>query len=807
MSSVGRVAIVRHENPTVTASALVETLNKAHLGASVQATHTFGRQGSSRLGAKGGSAMGNAGEEEGGAMAGITDLASLQRAIGPWLALIVSFVGMMIAYLAPFLGLDRVSLWAIITPAIIIAASPLATPLLRAMILRKIDVNVLMMTAVMGALIIGDLTEAMAVLFLVLLADRVRRASLDYVARLLDTAGGRLLPQVARLADGREIALADVQVGHVILLRAGEQAPVDGVVIKGEAALDESALTGEACPVEKRTGSEVSGGTICQQGVIEYKCIAPADESNLCVIRDLVQDIACSRSPASETLDRFAAYYTPIVLLASFFMALAPEVGAAIRNGEGVAWQTGLYRGLELLVLACPCALAMAAPLPFLTTLASSASHAGVLFKSASALESLCRVQVLACDKTGTLTEGRFKVTGRQQLATSRTDFELTRKLAASLETQVAHRLSNAIVLDAVGCVTEAYYQARENRASSSGGLADVTKVKHIEGVGVEGVCTYQGNVYKVTVGNDFLLEDDDKEDEDLQAFISQHRGEAVLYIMVNGIAEAVLSLADSLRPEAPAMIEAMHKRGIETALLTGDSADVAAFIQSKVALTSVKARMKPKDKLVWIQERQAAAPPPSSSSSSADNGSHYFSLAVGSGKKGGEGGNRRDILVMVHEESGEVIQGTAAAAAAGAGQVDEDSSSTGGSGVDVLSHKRTLVAMVGDGINDGPSLTAADVSIAMGGGGTALAVQCADIILLSDNLARIPQAIKMSETIHAIVAQNIFLAVVLKFILLVVVFSGDGKLWEAVASDGLSLMAVILNGLRPLYLSKRIYT
>lgn len=682
MSSVGRVAIVRHETPTVSASTLVNTLNKAHLGASIQATHTFGRQGNSNLGEKGGGMMLTRGSSSlelsrgGDGAAGnghnVIDLACLQRTVGPWVALVVALLGMIIAYIAPALGLPSVTLYAIIIPAVIVAASPLFFPLVRAMLFRRIDINVLMSTAVIGALMIGDLPEAMAVLFLVLLADRVRRASFDYVARLLDTTSGRLLPSIARLIDGSEIPLNEVKVGDMILLRAGEAAPVDGEVMKGEAAVDESALTGEACPVEKRVGSEVSGGTICQTGVLEYRCIAPANESGLCVIRDLVQDIATTRSPAQETLDKFAAWYTPIVLVASFIVALAPEVGAAIRQSNPVNWQAGLYRGLELLVLACPCALAMAAPLPFLTTLASSASIAGVLFKSATALETLCRVQVLACDKTGTLTEGRFKVTDRLRLVTAQLDFDLARRLAASLEAKVAHRLSNAIVLDAVGCVTEAYYQSKEG--GGGGGLAEVQKLKHLEGVGVEGTCIYQGKSYTVVVGNDFLLEDEEKEDESLRAFVTKHRGQAVLYIMVNGVPEGVLSLADTLRPEAPAMIQAMHDLGLETALLTGDGADVAAVIQGQAKVGSVQARMKPKDKLRWIQERQAAHSP-AIYLERRQNDCSVLMCPVGGGR---ERDSEGDVLTRMEEQ------------ATGEG---------GGDGV--IAPKRTSVAMVGDGIND----------------------------------------------------------------------------------------------------------
>lgn len=790
VSAVGRVAVIRHTEP-ITTKVLLDTLNAAHLGASVQDVHTGHDDATDGRKTKRFRAC----------------LASMQRDVGAWAALFVALMGLLLAFLGVGLGWSRAVQWAAVGPCLVLAALPLGLPLLRAFKLRRVDVNVLMATAVVGAVLLGDLPEALAVLVLVLLADRVRDAALDYVARLLDSTSGRLVQaQVAHvLVPGKpteEVPLVAVKVGDICLVRAGEQAPVDGVVVRGEGVMDESALTGECMPVEKKEGSTVAGGSICQAGALEVECAAPASQSSLRVVQDLVQDIATTRAPSQELLDRFAAIYTPCVLLLSFTVALAPEVWGTLRHGRPGNWHAALYRGLELLVLACPCALAMATPLPFLTSLAASAARAGVLFKSAEALETLSKVQVLACDKTGTLTEGRFMVSGRYVLArTAQQEPELVRLLAASVEAMVAHRLSAAIVLDALGCVTEAYYDKQHNMKSKKK-LGKVTKVRHLEGVGVEGQCVFDAEPhlsYKVVVGNQVLLEDDDLADAGLQAFLGRFPGEAHLFVLVNGVPELALSLTDRLRPEAGSMLEAVQDLGIETALLTGDSSDVARSVQEQLGphlLSSVIARMKPWDKLRWVQDRQAQPPPSEAATSRLRRTSVFTFLRSPFGPKAGSA-NEPETLEDLEE-------------AAGLSHFDH-SGSFDGLAANTPSYilpgkKQTVVAMVGDGVNDGPCLTAANVGIAMGEHGTALAVQAADIVLLSDDLRRLPQAIHMSHAIRWIVVENLVLALGLKFLFMVFVFSGEERLWEAVASDGLSLLAVIVNGLRPLHLARRLY-
>jgi Cd2+/Zn2+-exporting ATPase len=855
VSEVGRVAVVRHTEPA-TATLLLSTLNAAHLGATLQDVYSSHHE-----------------DAEDHNQDLCSDWASqkrlraclgtMNRDAGPWAALFVASVGWVLSLVGHYFSWSSYLQWATVGPCLFLAFMPLTLPLLRAVQHRRVDVNVLMGVAVFGAVLLGDLPEALGVLLLVLLASRARSAALDYVARLLDSTTGRLVQvQVAHVvsfaataatADGgqvqqkggnevmTDVPLTAVKVGDVVLVRAGEQAPVDGVVVHGEGVVDESALTGECMPVEKEKGNLVAGGSICQTGALEVQCMAPASQSSLRVIQDLVHDIATTHAPSQELLDRFASYYTPIALALSFSMALAPDVWALVR-GEGVTergWQGALYRGLDLLVLACPCALAMATPLPFLTTLAASAARAGVLFKSAAALEALSTVQVLALDKTGTLTEGRFQVSGRMLMKrTAKLDPEMVRLLAASVESVVAHRLSAAVVLDALGCVTDAFYSAKEGggKGRHDGGgngknnkkvLAKVSKLRHLEGVGVEGVCVFEEATepeggYVVRVGNSALLQKEDLNDRALQAFLARYPGEAHLYVVVDGIPELALSLTDRLRPESGPMLKVLaDELKIETTLLTGDSLEVAKAVQARLGpdiLPTIQARMKPVDKVHWIQARQLQPPSFRVATSALRRSSVFAYLALPF-----QGSKASSYQVPDEPESLDDLE-----AAAGLFRSEEQYSHEGlfsrifsrrdtsssitnmpaeGQQQQPPPMKQCIVAMIGDGINDAPSLRAADVGLAMGEHGTALAVQAADVVLLSDDLSRIPQAIRMSHFVRWVVVQNLFLALGLKVFLMLLVCSGrEVQLWEAVASDGLSLMAVIINGLRPLYMARKIY-
>lgn len=598
----------------------------------------------------------------------------------------------------------------------------------------------------------------------------------------------------------REVPCDLVKVGEIVLVRAGEAAPVDGRVIHGEGVMDESALTGESLPVAKKVGDGVFGGSLCQAGVVQLECTAVAGQSGAQRVQALMADIAATRPPAQEAIDSLAGRYTWLMLLLAGGTALLTPLLV------GGGWRLAALRGLSLLVLACPCALAIAAPLPFLAALAASTRNGtGVLFRSAAALETLGRVTVVGLDKTGTLTEGRFCVVGRRRLqATSKLEEGLVRRLAASVEAMVAHRLSAALVMDAIGCVTEAYH----NKQGGGSVLADVTGLKVVEGVGVEGTCVFpseKGRPYRVCVGNEGWLPKGGVDEEQVAGFRAAHPGMVHLFVVVDGVPEMALALTDKLRAEAQGMLVALGEMGVEAAMLTGDSAEVARAVDRRLVLSNgkrllgeVRARMKPAGKLQWVKGRQErktveeepVVVPVVAKKSKCSKGcckSKSTQLAAAAveegriGDKGGQDGGGKEVVVVPAPAGATAVKGKR--------RKDVE-----------------VVAMVGDGVNDGPALTSADVGIAMGAHGAALAVSAAGVVLLADDLRRVPQAMTMAQAVRRVVRANVAWALLPKLIVLVLVSGGWGRLWMAVASDGMALGMVLLNGLRPLWMARGIY-
>ena len=439
ISAVGRVAVIRHTSATSTAL-LLTTLNDAHLGASLQDVVSDSNSSGNIS-----SSSNNRGL--------LSRFRRPFRKVAPWLPLLLAGAGWLLSSYGNSRPWPRSLHHSLPLPCLLLASLPLFLRILRAGQRKQFTVDFLMATAVVGALLLGDVNEALEVVGLVAVAERVKGMALGYVGKLVEGTGGRLnQAQVARVVEeggdavattaaaaaaaGRkgiqstavERPLSSVRIGDVVVVRAGEACPVDGQVLRGEAVMDESGLTGECMPVRKQGGSFVSGGSICQAGAMEVECTALPSESSLRRVQEMVQDIATTRGPSQGTVDSFAAIYTPLLILLALAVAVHPPLSLLLLYlssssppPSSLILQSsllqGLYRSLELLVLACPCALAMSSSLPFLTTLAGSATHGGVLFKSASALETLGKIQVMACDKTGTLTEGRFQVTGRIALA------------------------------------------------------------------------------------------------------------------------------------------------------------------------------------------------------------------------------------------------------------------------------------------------------------------------------------------------------------------------------------------------------
>ena len=642
---VGRIAYATHRPHLVGAQALADALNEHNLGASVAAAPE---------------AADNVEEP-----VDYKELAFVAALL----------LGLALGYVIP-------SLLVVVAVG---GAAPLARDAVRGALLQKrLDVNALMLCAVLGALALKDTGEAATVGAVAAFARFAEAECLRRVRNALADASASEGAQVkATKGDGTVVDADSLIVGDVVIVRAGERVPCDGVVVSGKAAIDESALTGEPLPVHKAKGESVSGGTVATNGFVKIKVSATRAEDAAAELRRLVDEAQASSTRTQEVLQEFAAYFTPGVLVTAMLVALV----------------VSLQRALVLLVVACPCALVLAAPVPAVASIGAGARR-GILVKAASALEALAQVSIVCADKTGTLTQGRCRV-----VAAGGPSGKDALRLAASLEAKSTHPLAAAVVNEAVGCVGE--------DVAGGGSLAeDVRDVNVVAGAGMAG--TVEGHAVKVGTAAFCGVT--------TETWAPKHPGATLVWVAVDNIPSLCLAVVDPLRAETPRALQTMFGMGLRVAVLTGDTpaAAHAALEATKIdtARVDVRASCAPPDKLAYV-----------------------------------------------------------------------NACMDGGAGV----------LFVGDGVNDAPALAAASVGVAMGAGGTAMAVDAADLALMTDDVALLPAAIDLGRTCTRLVKQNIGIAVGVKALVVVCALAFDLALWVAVLADLGSLLLVVANGSRPL--------
>ncbi len=549
---------------------------------------------------------------------------------------------------------------------------------------KVLGIDFLMTIAVLGALAIGEWREGATVVFLFALAEWLEDRSMDR-ARSAIAAVMKLAPEVATLASGSDVPAGSVTVGTRLLVRPGARLPLDGRVVAGASSVDESALTGESVPVSKKVGDAVSAGTVNQMGALEVESTATAGDSAVARMARLVEEAQAARSPTEQWVERFSRIYTPVVVVLALIVAVVPPL-------FGGGFQAWLYKALVLLVVACPCALVLSTPVTVVSALARAA-RAGVLVKGGVHLEALGRLRALAMDKTGTLTEGRFRVIDCVPI-NGFTEAELHHVVAA-VELRSSHPLAGALLAHA--------YTGNE--------IIGAATYETIEGEGV--VATVDGR--SVHVGNHRMAMrlglHGEEEHARLESWMTE--GRTVVYVGIDGKLAGHLSLADVPRGEAKDAVQALSAIGLRLAILTGDNRGTAEAVGRSVGIGLVLADLLPAGKVEAIRELRAT----------------YKS-----------------------------------------------------------------VGMVGDGINDGPALAAADVGIAMGTRGTAVAMEAADVALMGDDLRRLAWAIRMGRAALARVQLNVALAIGAKVVVMVLAVLGLANLWLAVAADtGTSLVVIAL--------------
>jgi Cd2+/Zn2+-exporting ATPase len=552
-----------------------------------------------------------------------------------------------------------------------------------------IGIDLLMSIAATGAVIIGEYTEGALVLFLkdisvkleVIAANRARHA----IEALMD-----LRPEVAMIKrNGEEIEVPVDQVmpGELFVVKPGDRIPLDGAVVDGNTTVDQSMMTGESVPVHKGYLDEVFAGTINLDGALSVKTTRASTESMLSNILRMVQEAEERRSPTENIVNRFARYYTPLIIALASILTLTPPLLF------GAPLVPSVYNGLVLLVIGCPCAFTIATPVAMVSAL-TSASRNGVLIKGSTFIEEMNKAKVFAFDKTGTLTQGKLKVTDVIPYGVSRVELI---SVAATLEENSKHPIADAIkemaIQENVPVLPSTEFQSRTGKGIEA----------NIEG---EGYC----------IGNMRLFNENDISCPEDAIHELETQGKTTILVARDDEVIGIISLQDTRRVGAKDAVSELKKNGMKVEMLTGDNETTAAAIAEQLGFNGYHANLLPDEKLETIEKLKAH-------------------------------GN---------------------------------------------------VVMIGDGVNDAPALAAANVGIAMGGLGSDIALETADIVLLEDNLTRLNYIQRLASTTLSRIRENIAISLGMKLIIVVLAAMGTISLWQSIIMGDVGLaLLVILNSIR----------
>ncbi len=606
--------------------------------------------------------------------------------------IIIAAVLMIVLSLVPLTGWARLA--AFMVPYLVIGHDILRKAF-KGIIKRQVfDENFLMAVATIGAIILGEYVEGVAVMLFYQIGELFQSYAVGKSRRNI-TALMDIRPDYANLeTDGtvEQVDPDDVDPGSVILVRPGEKVPIDGVVLSGESTLNTSALTGESVPRNVSAGDEIISGCINMTGVLRIRTTKAFEESTVSKILDMVENASSLKSRSENFISRFARYYTPAVCYGALALALIPPIVRMLVLHASPDWSTWVMRALTFLVISCPCALVISIPLTFFAGI-GGASHAGVLVKGSSYLETLSRAKYVVFDKTGTMTQGVFEVAG---LHHNQMEPEKLLEYAALAESYSSHPISQSL--------REAYGKAvDQNRVS------DVTEHS---GKGITACVDGQD----VAVGNARLMEM-----LGIPYEVCRSIG-TVVHIAVNGRYEGHFLIADKIKPHAGKAIDALKRSGVkQTIMLTGDIKTVGEAVAGELGIDQVHCELLPADKVALVEQ-------------------------------------------LLGQRS-----------------------------------SKEAVVFVGDGINDAPVLSRADVGVAMGAMGADAAIEAADIVLMDDDPLKISKAIRISRKCLRIVYENIYFAIGVKLICLALGAVGLAGMWAAIFADVGVMVIAVLNAIRAL--------
>jgi Cd2+/Zn2+-exporting ATPase len=564
------------------------------------------------------------------------------------------------------------------------------------------DENFLMAIATVGAIVLalvqsGDYMEAIAVMLFYQIGELFQSIAVgksrQNISALMD-----IRPDYANIeVDGQltQVDPDEVTIGSIIVVQPGEKVPIDGIVEEGVSSLNTSALTGESLPRDVAVGDEIISGCINMSGLLKIRTTKEFGESTVSKILDLVENSSSRKSRSEDFISKFAKYYTPAVCYAALALAIIPPVINLI-IGNDAGWGTWIYRALTFLVCSCPCALVISIPLSFFAGI-GGASREGVLVKGSNYLETLSQTQCVVFDKTGTMTQGVFEVSGVHH---NRMEEDKLLEYAALVESYSSHPISKSL--------QKAYGKTIDQ--------SRVTEVEEISGHGV----TAKVDGIKVAVGNGKLMKQLGLEYQDC------HQVGTVVHVAVDGQYEGHILICDLLKPTAKDAIAALHKAGIKkTVMLTGDRKAVADQVAGELGIDEVHSELLPADKVSWVEK-------------------------------------------LLAEKEG-----------------------------------KAKLAFVGDGINDAPVLSLADIGIAMGALGSDAAIEAADVVLMDDDPLKISRAIQISRKCLRIVYENIYFAIGIKVLCLILVALGIANMWLAIFADVGVMVIAVLNAIRALFVKK----
>ena len=559
------------------------------------------------------------------------------------------------------------------------------------------DENFLMAVATIGAILLGDYTEGTAVMLFYQIGELFQGYAVGKsrrnISELMD-----IRPDYANVEQDGKLEQVDpdeVEIGTIIVVQPGEKVPIDGVITEGTSTLNTSALTGESLPRNAKVGDEVISGCINMTGLLKIRTTKEFGESTVSKILELVENSSSRKSKSENFISKFAKYYTPAVCYGALALAIIPPIVLLIM-GKPAMWGDWIYRALTFLVISCPCALVISIPLSFFAGI-GGASNQGVLVRGSTYLETLAQTKYVVFDKTGTMTQGVFEVSGihHNEMA----DEKLI-EYAALAECSSSHPISKSL--------QKAY-----------GKPIDRNRVTDIEEISGNGVIAKVDGV-SIAAGNAKLMK---------RLGISYqecHHVGTVVHMAVDGKYAGHILISDIVKPHAKEAIAELKKAGItKTVMLTGDSKRVADQVAADLGIQEVYSELLPAGKVSKVEE--------------------------------------------------------------------------------LLSKKteKEKLAFVGDGINDAPVLSRADIGIAMGALGSDAAIEAADIVLMDDDPLKISKAIKIARKCIRIVYENIYFAIGIKVLCLILGALGIANMWMAIFADVGVMIIAVLNAIRSLFVKK----